>query len=112
MRQGIGEPRWNRIIVIGVLLVVTVLNLSCDGYVRAQFKIVSADGSALADVLVRRGENQEHDLARFTDTGGCADFEGAWRPSVTCKSMSARAASNRWRLSCPPPLRVSVFSFN
>jgi hypothetical protein len=63
----------------------------------------------LADVLVRRGENQEHDLARFTDTGGYADFEGAWRPSVTCKSMSARAASNRWRLSCPPHFE-SVFS--
>ena len=68
--------RWNRIFENAVLLAVVVGSLSCDGYVQARFKIISTDGSPLSDALVRRRNNVEHDLARFTEADGCADFRG------------------------------------
>lgn len=77
---------------LGSLLIASV---SCDGYVRARFKILSNDGSPLGGAVVRRGESEEHDLARVSSASGCADFGGVVAPFFDVPVRVTRADTSR-----------------
>jgi hypothetical protein len=59
--------------------------LGCDGVVRARVRVVSTQGGAIPDALVSLDHASDHDLARYTDSTGCADFGGVVGPARRVK---------------------------
>jgi hypothetical protein len=64
-----------------IALVLLVGLTGCDGFVRARVKVVSTQGGGLPDALLRLERASDHDLARYTDPGGCAEFSGVVGPT-------------------------------
>lgn len=63
---------------LGVAMLIA--SVGCDGFVRARVKVVSTQGEALPDALIRQERSTDHDLARLTDDRGCAYFSGVVAP--------------------------------
>ena len=65
----------------GFALAILLASLGCDAFVRARVQVVSTQGGGIPDALLRLQRATDHDLARFTDTEGCAYFSGVVGPS-------------------------------
>ena len=66
--------------LLALLALALLGSVGCDGVVRARVKVISTDGEALRDAVIRLRTNGDHDLARFTNEDGCADFGGVTAP--------------------------------
>jgi hypothetical protein len=64
----------------GLGIAILIASVACDGFVRARVRVVSAQGEAIPDALLRLERSTDHDLARFTDDRGCAYFSGVVAP--------------------------------
>ena len=64
----------------GLGLALLMASAGCDGFVRARVQVVSVQGEAIPDALLRLKGATDHDLARFTDARGCAYFSGVVAP--------------------------------
>lgn len=74
------NPLFVRVLKIVAIMVLLLGTSSCDGTVRARFKVLSTDGFPLSDALVRLETTGEHDLASFTGESGCTGFGGTVAP--------------------------------
>jgi hypothetical protein len=71
--------RFRRLSVAATAVAVSFAGVACDGYLRSRIKVVSQHGDPIPNALIRI-PRREHDLARFTDEKGCADFGGVVAP--------------------------------
>lgn len=72
--------RFRRLAIVTIAVAVSFAAVACDGYLRSRIKVVSQHGEPIPDALIRI-PRREHDLARFTDEKGCADFGGVVAPA-------------------------------
>lgn len=74
-----------------VAVAIAIACTGCDAHLSARVKVLATDGHPVPDVLIRRTATGDHDLARYTDSQGCAHVTGVVRPGHT---LTFRAEKN------------------
>jgi hypothetical protein len=68
-----------------VAVAIGIACAGCDAHLSARVKVLATDGQPVPDVLIRRTASGDHDLARYTDSQGCAHVRGVVGPGHTLR---------------------------